>query len=280
MEIGSKKIELSEGEPLVIYFVGDIHEGEINCQHDQLTDAVKQIAQTKKENKHTYTVLMGDLINCIVPSDKKRFNPEEFDPFYSVHDLNNMPQKQANRVNGFLAPIKDTVDAVLIGNHEEEYIKRHNFNVYRDIYDKYPTAVPLGYVGLFRYNVKIKGDNTGLMLDLGLNHGKIKSVEKTFAYFNADINVEGHVHRLYSEPAEMIALNASGTGLKRQFKWWGISGSFLKTYVVGNRNYFEANGAKPSDIGMLRAEIIFKRKKVDGKRVWSKDIKLDRCFIN
>jgi hypothetical protein len=280
MEIGNRKIELSEGEPLVIYFIGDIHEGEINCQHDQLSGAVKMVVENKKRIRQTKTILMGDLVNCIVTSDKKRFNPEEFDPFYKVHDLNDMPRKQANRVNGFLAPLKNTVDAILIGNHEEEYIKRHNFNIYRDIYEKYPAATPMGYVGLFRYNIKIKGDSTSAILDLALNHGKIKSVEKTFTYFSADINVEGHGHRLLSEPVEIVALNAAGTGLKKQFKWWGMSGGFLKTYVVGNRNYFEANGAKPSDIGMLRAEITFRRKLSGGKRYWSKDIKLDRCFIS
>jgi len=291
MEIGSKKIELLEGEPLDIYFVGDIHEGEINCQHDALTAGVKQIVQNKKENRHTKTVLMGDTINCIVHSDKKRFNPEEFDPYYRVHDLNNLPQKQAERVNGFLAPIRDTVDAILIGNHEEEYVKRHNFNVYKNIYTKYPSAVPLGYVGLFRYVVKIKGDSTSFILDLALNHGDggaggdapgaaINRTFKTFTWFDADISVMGHIHKLAAEPAEVIALNGAGTDLRRSRKWWGCSGCFLRTYEPGNRNYFEAKGKGPSDIGMLRAEITFRRKSIDGKRIWVKDIQLDRKFLN
>jgi UDP-2,3-diacylglucosamine pyrophosphatase LpxH len=279
LEIGSKNIILSENKPLNIFFIGDIHEGAINCQHEQLTEAVKIIAKTKKENENTKTVLMGDLIDCIVHSDKKRFNPVEFDHYYKIHDLIDLPQKQAERVNKFLDPIKDTVEIILIGNHEEEYIKRHNFNIYKNFYEKYPNAVPLGYVGLFRYNVQVKSNESSFSFDLALNHGKIKSVEKTFAHFDADINIEGHGHRLYAEPIEVISLNYLGTDLKKQFKWWGMSGGFLKTYVPGNRNYFEANGSKPSDIGMLRAEIKIHRKRTDGKRLWVKDIKLDRIFL-
>lgn len=291
MEIGSKKIELSEGEPLVIYFIGDVHEGEINCQHDQLTAAVKQIAERKRDNPNTKTILMGDLINCIVPSDKKRFNPSEFDRFYAIHDLIDLPKKQSERVNKFLEPIKGTVDAILVGNHEEEYIKQHNFNIYKEIYEKYPTAIPLGYVGLFRYFVKIKHDTTSHILDLALNHGTgsssgdlpgsaINRTFKAFTWFDADISIMGHIHKLAAEPFEVIALNATGTNLRREFKWHGCSGCFLRTYEPGNRNYFEGNGKKPSDIGMLRAEIIFQRKRINGRRCWMRDIKLDRCFIN
>jgi predicted phosphodiesterase len=289
LEIGSKKIELSEGEPLNIYFIGDIHEGEINCQHDSLNDAVKRIAKSSRGNQ-TKTVLMGDLINCIVHSDKKRFNPAEFDRFYKVHDLIDLPQKQAERVNKFLEPIKDTVDIILVGNHEEEYIKRHNFNIYKNIYEKYPLATPLGYVGLFRYNVKIKGDSTSMVLDLALNHGDggsggdlpgnaINRVFRTFTWFDADISVMGHIHRLAAEPIDVVALNNTGTGLRHSRKWEGCSGCFLKTYEPGNRNYFEAKGKKPSDIGMLRAEIVFRRKLIDGKRQWYKEINLERCFL-
>jgi len=291
MEIGSKAIELREGEPLDIYYLGDIHEGEINCDHDALNEAVKQINKNaNKDKRKTAVVLMGDLINCIVHSDKKRFNPAEFDMYYAIHDLVDLPHKQAERVGKLLSPINNLVDVILIGNHEEEYIKRHNFNVYKDIYDNYKSAVPLGYVGLFRYNVNIKGDSTSMVLDLALNHGSGSSVGdlpgaainktfKLFSWFDADISVMGHIHRLSAEPGEVIALNSTGSNLRRQRKWWGSSGCFLKTYEPGNRNYFEDKGKKPSDIGMLKSTTEFRRKSIDGKRIWAKESKLERIFI-
>ena len=280
MEIGGRQIELKEGEPLIIYFMGDIHEGEANCQHDQLNRGVKEIAQAAKDNKNTLVILMGDLANCIVPSDSRRFNPIEMDRSYSIHDLVDLPKKQTARIKEYLRPISKSVDIILAGNHEEEFIKRHNFNIYKEFCEAYPGAFRMGYVGLYRYTVKIKGDSTSMVLDLALNHGAVKSVEKTFTWFDADINVQGHTHRLYSEPAEIVSLNNAGTDLTKQFKWWGISGCFLKTYVAGNRNYFEPKGAKPSDIGMLKAEVVFQRRRNAGRRSWVKDIKLDRRFIN
>jgi hypothetical protein len=267
--------------PNTFYFLGDVHEG--NCNHDKkaFAEAVKII----KEDKNCKGVfLMGDLIDCIINALDPRFDPLEIAEEYKIRDLKDLPRKQAERVYETLKPIEHLILACVVGNHEEQYIKRHSFNVY-DHYCKLFASKPvkLGYVGFYRLRFIRKNSGTRHKIDLALNHGQggggfregypLNKLFDTFRWTQGDVHIMGHVHTLMEDEQNYMTVG-DNVKLKMRKVLYGISGCFLKTSVDGNTNYFEHKGRPQSKIGMLRLDAWVHGKKQDLKYSLTK-IKFD-----
>ena len=84
----------------------------------------------------------------------------------------------------------------------------------------------------------------------------INLVHKVFKYTHADINIMGHIHKLYEDKKFITTVSSSGI-IKKQPRLWGTSGGFLRTYIEGNTNYYEhrAGIGGESDVGMLVARL-------------------------
>lgn len=273
MEIIQHDIELPHKlYQFSIFFLGDIHEGNANSQ----TKAVRKAVQMIKENGG-YWVGMGDYIDCIVNSQDPRFDPVEISEKYKIRDLKNLPKKQMDTVIDMLSPIKDRCLGLVVGNHEEAYIKRHSFDVY-DYLARELDAPKVGYVGDIILSLKHKGYNL-MRISIALNHGDggggfregyiINKVHDVFRWRNADLFIMGHLHRLAADRQEFIEVNNFCSDYNHKEQWYGCSGCFLQTYMKGNRNYFEHKGRPASDIGMLRADIkIFKQENRLKKKIY------------
>ncbi len=260
MEIYKRNFPLKIGEKINVYFLGDIHEGNCNHADREFRQAVKII----EDDPDGYWIGMGDYIEAITISDK-RFDPMSVAEDYRIKDLKDLPYVQTQNVYNKLKPIDSKCLALLIGNHEEAYVKYNHADVYNRFYEMFTSAPKkIGYVGFLKLGFTRKANPTMYSKVIALNHGDggsgiregypINKVHDVFRWADADICVMGHIHQLCKDSKKMIGVTHKDT-LSRRWKFWGASGCFLYTYVEGNKNYFEAKGRAESKIGMLKATI-------------------------
>lgn len=263
MEIAQRNFRVNIGETLNIYFLGDIHEGNVNHAEDELKEAVKII----KNDPNGYWIGMGDYIEAITLDDKKRFNPVTIAKKYGIEDLKDLPFKQCKAVFDKIRPIEDKCLALLIGNHEESYVKYNHSNVY-DRFGEMFTTMPamLGYVGFFRVGLirQKNKDTANHVIVFALNHGiggggfregyPINKIHDVFRWTDADINIMGHIHQLVIDDKKITGVTYYGNLNKRR-RYFGSSGCFLWTYKEGNANYYEHKGKHEGDIGFLKVSI-------------------------
>ena len=294
MEIGSKRFELKTNEKINLYFLGDVHEGNCNCNHKALSEAVKII----KNDPAGYWIGMGDYIEAITHTGDKRFDPLSISKEYNINDLKDLPFKQAERVFNYLKPIDNKCLALLGGNHEEKYSQYNSSNVYKRFVKMFGTSAHkegehpfvIGYVGF--YNLKLCRPNTRTIenITIALNHGvggggylegyKTNKVHQVFKYMYGDINIMGHVHQLTEDKKDIVTASSHNL-LKRKKRLWGVSGCFLNSYVEGNTNYFEsrAGAGGESDIGMLKCSVWITRSQVNGKEIVGWDAKMEKIYL-
>lgn len=260
MEIVSREFDVACGDEINIYFLGDIHEGNVNHAESEFRKAVNII----RDDPKGYWVGMGDYIEAITTDDKKRFNPITIAKKYGISELKDLPFKQMEAVFSNLAPIQDKCLALLLGNHEESYIKHNSSDIYSRFVQMFDNPPPkIGYVGFLKLIFKA-GDRRFYSPVIALNHGDggggfregypINKLWDVFRWTDADLAVMGHVHRLMEDDKKFIGVTQQNA-LKKKRRFVGISGCFLWTYQEGNANYFEHKGRNESDIGMLKCNI-------------------------
>ena len=258
----SKEYFMLRRKPITFYFMGDVHEG--NCNHTE-KEFKKSVSIIAKDKQCKGVFLMGDLIECIINSHDPRWDPKTISEEYKIQDLKDLPRRQSDRVYKNLKPIEHLILACVCGNHEEQYIKRHSFNVY-DHYCKLFSSKPvkLGYVGFYRLLFKRFDKSETHKIDCALNHGQggggfregypLNKLFDTFRWTQAEVNIMGHVHTLAEDSQTFMAVG-NNAKLKMIKQLYGISGCYLKTSVDGNTNYFEHKGRPQSKIGMLRLNV-------------------------
>ena len=127
----------SRTDRIEIFPFFDMHIGKANCNESAIRKQVQEIEKRKMmPNRHIRTVLGGDVINAVSPSDRKRFDfsdiadwvargtPEEI-----KNALADMPNREITRAKKLLGPIDDTIIGALEGNHEKSLRKYHNMDV-------------------------------------------------------------------------------------------------------------------------------------------------------
>jgi len=260
-----KKRFVLNSKPITFYILGDFHEGNCNHAEKELKESIKIIADDKQCRG---VFLMGDLIECIINSQDPRWDPLEIAEKYKVKDLKDLPRKQTEYVYNNLKPIEHLILACVVGNHEQQYIKRHSFNVYDHYCNLFKSKpVKLGYVGFYRLIFNRPNSQQGYKLDLALNHGQggggfregypLNKLYDTFRWTHADVHIMGHIHTLMEDEQKFMTVG-NNAKLKLKKILYGISGCYLRTAKKGNTNYFEHKGRPLSKIGMLRLDVSMK----------------------
>ena len=290
MEIAKRRIGVPYDSPVHVYFLGDTHIGNSTTNERAILRAVDII---KEDAIPSYLFLMGDYCDFITHTGDHRFDPREIMQDFSVRDLRNLPQAEADRFLGFMDPIKDKVLGIIEGNHESAYTKHNTFDIYKYICDHFPDAARLKEFAFFKLildNTKNK-NKIRIAVDFVLRHGAggysgstkgypMNKVIKVFNGQEGDIHVMGHIHRMSRGYITYTRMNnlASGTVTGRRF--YGVNGAFLDSYVLGETNYSEARGGEPITKGMLVAEIKPHLIRMHGKRMLSKGLKLEEIIID
>ena len=260
---------------------GDWHLG------DRYFDRAKWEKTHKAMNTsdYIYTILMGDLGDHIVYSDK-RFDIKVVDPtYYNEEDLPDLAGKQYREIRNMLYPMRERVIGVIEGNHE--LVMRKNY--YRDMTldlcremntsrrdDGENKTEHLSGVAMIRLNFiqKRKKAREGRGNEkihnsaryvLFVTHGstgsttiggKIKYVEEFANSFDADIYMSGHTHaKLTWGTNRRLGLSRSGKLTKTDtLKRCALTGSFLQTYEEGPSSYAENKVYKPLETGCVAFE--------------------------
>lgn len=228
----------STAEQLEIIPTGDWHYGSPNCKIDKVKDLLNYVSS----NPDCRLILMGDLWNSILPKDK-RYNPDqEFE----------MIDEQYDYLKNLLLPIKDKILCALTGNHEW---KLHSEG-YGDLTKRLCKELGISYGGFssfIKLLIKPKTHHKGLTIFA--HHGwtasrktgaVINAVENLSQYYQADVYLVGHSHKLSSTKQTKISWGGARDVL------FCNTGTYLQTATLGQTSYSERAGYPPLRIGCLK----------------------------
>ena len=238
--------------------LSDLHIGNANFDEEKFDKCIERI----KTDSNRWTILMGDLWDAVCIGDKrydvqsadrKRFSGENFEEQYQF-----LLKK--------LAPIKNKIIGIHTGNHDEVMRKGH-FEDYvlrlsTDLNVKY-----LGWLALTKFVFKSRHSNSmqhsrSFVLFSGHSGytgqrtgGNLNRVEDLSASFEADIYLTGHSHQIVVDKRNFLALNQKNELIEKS-QIFGVCGSFLRAYVVGNISYPEAKLFRTSRTGTITISML------------------------
>ncbi len=124
----------SRSDVFEIYPIGDVHLGARNCAEKYLKRHIKEIEQ----NPNAFWFGCGDLLDCIKPQDKSRYDVEampdwmfEGDAMTVREKLSDILSQQFGRLVELLQPIAHKGLVLIEGNHEYDVHKYHNDNIHQ-----------------------------------------------------------------------------------------------------------------------------------------------------
>jgi hypothetical protein len=243
---------------------------------------IQFVIDENNAGRPTYLNLKGDLIEAILPSDK-RYNPKMHDMYLPT------PQDSADALITVLKPVAEFILAIGDGNHELKLQNTMNFGKYM----AKELGVPHGaytYVTQFRdskgkalfktfsthgYGSLPKGAKDPLQRIANQKAALKRKLEGT-AFFDCIYKSMGHTHKLLVvEPTYLdeIILTTQGTEiLSKQVPkviqnssyipseqcWFANTGGFLKLYTppgLGLTGYAEMMLLPPTNLGWVEIDI-------------------------
>ena len=227
-----------------------------------------------KEERNTYVILMGDLVESIA-CDDKRFSAE-------IHDARLLPFQQMEDITAAIKPIKKKVLACLTGNHE---LHLHR---YGDMTRMLCKDADIPYGG-YSSKVAVRYGKCGPpAYKIYVTHGRLSinssaddpvrrqsnmrlSLKRRLQHLAGDCAVmaTGHCHRLITvKPVPELYMTDDGHHLQAHYtesqqhgahidpnlRWYAATGSFLKNAVIGATSYSEQAMYAPNELGY--AEIV------------------------
>lgn len=246
-----------------IYCIGDVHVGSRQFEKKRFLEDVALVAA----DPNGLWIGMGDYLDCIVPSDSKRFRADEIDPEYLAH-LSTVGTYQRDRFLEYVSPIADKCLGVLEGNHEESLLKHHHIALVHDLARELKTEY-LGNTALLRLTFRRMDDQGQRMrsstLSIYATHGHsygrhtgtpLNRLEQTAANFDADIYVAGHCHSLGVSRKQRLSVPEKGTAkLQARAQVFGLTGCYTTSYKQDVSGYAERAGHIPCDVGMLKLTV-------------------------
>lgn len=242
MKILEHRINYHYGDTIRLKPLGDVHYGHLLCD----IQAFKKYLASDPE---AYFIGLGDMLDSIVCTDKRYSKAMDSTKDEGIID------EQINDMAGILEPYKERIIGLGEGNHERTICK----------YGTNPTkrlaallGVPsLGYTWICKLLLSENSSRTRTVLVYG-NHGwgggsrtqgaSITKYSRTLNYYQCDIFLFGHDHRLQTDRIEQLGI--AGTKLIAKPKHIAICGTFLKTISHDDiPSWAETKGFQPARIG-------------------------------
>ena len=237
--------------------LSDLHVGHRNFDEEKLDHCIKRI----RTDPNRWTIIMGDIWDAICLGDK-RYDVQSAD---RKRFPNENLEEQYNYVLKKLAPIRSKIIGIHTGNHDEVLRKAH-FEDYVlrlcfDLQVKY-----LGWVALtrliFTRHEKKGVDSRNYILFSGHSGyagqragGNLNRVEDLSSSFEADIYLTGHSHQIVCDKRNLLALNQDNK-LVEKTQIFGVCGSFLSSYKVGNISYPESKLLRTTRTGTITISVL------------------------
>lgn len=233
------------GETIKIKPLSDVHLGSAHCDKRAMKEYLGD------PDPKTYIIGLGDLMDCIIVSDSKRYR--KTGDGINGDDIIN---ESVNQWAEILSPFSRQIIGLGIGNHEDNIVKRCSVNPIKLLCDL--LGVPyLGYSFLIRLIFRAE-TGMGRTVIIRGHHGygggsrtqgaDLTKYSKDMAHFDADIFIYGHVHKLQYDTVPRLSL--VGETLTARPKHLVICGTYLKTYSDSTDvTYAESAGYPPAKIG-------------------------------
>jgi len=233
------------------------HIGHAGIDYDHLQQEIDFIA----DKPLSRWIHLGDSGEYIT-ADDKRWEIGSLDPAFRVSDHVDL---QVDRGVEIFRPIKSKGLGIIIGNHEDSYLKHTQSNPAKRLAQG--LQIPfLGYTCLIRLRIESRngdvwrpviyamhGDTHATTPAGQLNYLKVKSNP-----FACQVAVMAHVHMKSAYNNEVIlAMNEAGDDVEATSRHYAIAGTFQKTYYTrgdGNASYAEKKHYAPSAIGCSSVE--------------------------
>ncbi len=239
-----------------LVLIGDVHEGNIGCCEKTLKRVIKYV----KDTPNTFWIAMGDMLEAIVPSDK-RFDIRTVAVKYQRELDNLVPEQIATTVERF-KPITKNCLGWHRGGHCEKIRKFHHTDVLKEIHRHLGVKV---YYDMAITRLRFYAENTrwSNSFDILSAHGniagrkeggKINRLVDLMADHEADIYALGHGHT--RQPVTKYRLYFDQAGEIQSRETFGtFTGSFLKAYIKGGTSYAEKAMYPPNSIGAVEFKI-------------------------
>lgn len=251
------KVEKPISEIISLYPLGDIHLGNVGCDKNGLRRKVKEIA----ENPLAYWIGMGDYAEYIGYLDP-RFEAENVDPEYKVHEFKYWGQRMNRDVVKELEPIKEKCLGMLRGNHEKTVSDKYLFDPALDLAERFKTKY-LGYECMLRIYVIDGGGTKRYSFVIYAHHGfgggrkhgaVINNLVDLSAFYEADLFITGHTHKTISTKTDYLFLNTKGN-LYAKDRGFLVTGTFLRMKQEGMEGYEVRKGLPPTYIGTPHVKV-------------------------
>lgn len=246
MVVHTYRIPYKYGEMIKIKPIADIHLGSSNCDEK----AAKAFID---EDENCYFIGNGDLLDCIITSDIKRYRKTS-----DGTEGDDIVDSQIDKIFSWLNPYKDRIIGLGTGNHEDVITKKCGTNPIKRLCKMLDTTF-LGYSSLVRLIFSENGSRSRTVV-LRMHHGwgggsrtqgaDLTKYSKDVTHWQADCYIYSHVHRLQFDRIPRLGL--CGDKLVSKSKLILMPGTFLKTYSkTSDPTYSELKGYPPVDVGGL-----------------------------
>jgi predicted phosphodiesterase len=253
--------------------------------------AEKEVLRTRDEilaDPFTFWIGGGDYGEFIGFGDAKRFDPDAVSERVSVKDLGRLGKVTYTQIRDLFEPIKHKCLGLIVGNHEQQYMRRLQ---QEDLHGWLCTELGVADLGYSCFMdvvfCRTAGAKNGPILTdrpgkerhdqsfrVWCHHGagaaqtkggKINRLTSFMRNFDADIFFMGHVHDQMGARLQVLEANADCTKLTNRTKIGVVSGSYLKTYAQGVTSYGEMKGYEPTTLGAAHVQI-----RPDTREVWGR----------
>lgn len=243
-------VVLPAGETLTITPLSDLH-----IESSAFDERGFKQLMARRASPYHRAVLIGDVLDLVVPNDLKRFRPSVQSGQVAGRDdwINAALDCAVERltVDGM------TIDAIGPGNHEDELLKRHGIDVTSMLCREFRCA-RLGYSGVVRYRIRRPEQNKARveMFSIAYHHGAwggrlVKGFGGARDWFRMwdgwHIACFGHNHQSTIHREEHFRITNTGDFVRRPAYYVG-TGTWVDSYSDDARltHYAERAGHAPT----------------------------------
>ena len=268
-------IKVKEGVPITLIPFGDIHRSSPNCAED----IWMEFLETAKATKNAYFLGMGDYDDVISATERDILQHP------GLHDSTKMSLEDwyvhyTQRLFEEIKFMKGRVIGLIEGNH---YANLQSGVTTTQLLCMKLNCRYFGCSAFVRLILELDPHHR-MKLDLCIHHGKgagsttgasMNTVEKLQNNAEADIYLMGHDHRKSIAMQSRMMLSETrkydAIEVKQRKIVSARTGSFLKGYVPGKPSYVAQKALRPADLGVIKIELVPRRKHVD---------KIDKRYID
>lgn len=229
--------------PTIVNMLGDVHLKSKNCAKKEFAQAVSRIAKTDEK-----ALIMGDVVECIAPDDR-RYNASNEDPEFETTD------DAYAWVMDCTQDLTDNKQIIgwLWSNHPAKMMEKISLNTEKLICKQ----LKIPFLGYSAMNViDLQGKRYHIYTAHGTGGGEMPGgrFNRLFRMplkLEADGYFFGHTHDLAFRYQVRITNDTRGKP-KAKYYLMGFTGSFYRTYAVDCDDYAERAQMAPLPIGHLQ----------------------------